>query len=90
MHSYEATYLTADERRILKKAGLFIYDERDGDGCSYTIAPHVVVNNIGTVVTDTDLSPYMKDHEMDGAEFEQMVIFDSDFRDKVNHLLLRA
>ena len=51
----------ADHESInkLRNSGKFVYGIRDAEGVHFTIEPHVVVNNIGHCVTDTDLSPFM-------------------------------
>ncbi len=39
----------------LRSEGKFVYGLRDGDGIHFTIEPKVFVNNIGFLITDTEL-----------------------------------
>ena len=52
----------------LRAEGKFIYGLRDGDGMGFSIAPNVVVNNIGFIITDTELD-LGKYHEINDEEF---------------------
>lgn len=52
-----------DERERLEEHGYFVYDLRDAD-CGdhgYCVECRVVCNNIGNLITDQDLTPYMHD-----------------------------
>ena len=61
-----------------KKENLFYYDLREyDDGDGYTIEKRALVNNIGCLITDTEI---LKDKEfVDGEEFEKMEIEETIF-----------
>ena len=52
----------------LRAEGKFVYGLRDGAGVSFSIAPRVYVNNIGFLITDTEL-PLDQYNEMSDEEF---------------------
>ena len=60
---YETGCLSRNQRECLKNNGYFCYDLRSWDeGSGFDIEPHVTVNNIGSWITDLDLTPYMNEN----------------------------
>lgn len=60
---FEVGYLSPKDRDNLTRNGYFCYDLRDWDnGMGFDIEHHVAVNNIGSWITDCDLSPYMNNN----------------------------
>ena len=61
----------------IRKSGLFVYGVRDAEGDGFTIAPRVIVNRIGFLVTDhpLDLSGgEMTDDELYASAVEDLKI----------------
>ena len=70
------TTYNRDKADSLREAGYHIYGIRDIGGNGYTIEPHVLVDNIGHVVTDFDLEKYMHAPKfgkwIDDVEFSEL------------------
>ena len=61
--------LTPEQKEILRQNGYFSYDLRDWDtGIGYNIECNVLANNIGNMVTDIDLTPYMNEGNWIGSD----------------------
>lgn len=81
--------LWPEEVQVLREAGYFVYDLRNWDtGSGYNIEIHVTINNIGHMVTDTDLKPFMNDHswigidELDKAQMDDLFFDIKDLLEK--------
>lgn len=60
---YETSSLSRSQKESLRNNGYFCYDLRSWDeGSGFDIEPHVTVNNIGSWITDLDLTPYMNEN----------------------------
>lgn len=69
--NYTETNFSRDEQSKiddLRNRGFFVYALRDGEGRSYTIEKRALINNIGFLISDTDLSPFMTNDFVDEAE----------------------
>ncbi len=71
MKYVEVVYLSKEERKELEDKGLFCYDLRstDSGGWIGTIEKTVVVNNVGSIITDKKLPLESKNSFIDYDEF---------------------
>lgn len=61
-----------------RKKNLFYYELRDDEGISYRIERSVIVNNIGSLITDKDIlcgKEYITDKEFNNFDFEETTDF---------------
>ena len=72
MRSYETDCLAGNQKRKLEEAGFFVYDMRDCGGEGYTVEKHVVVNRMGSVITDKEL-PLHCGERLNDDEFERLI-----------------
>nr|WP_297765838.1 hypothetical protein [uncultured Butyrivibrio sp.] len=85
MRYYETNFYRYEQPLIdeLRKEGYFVYGIRDGEGVHSTIEPKVFVNNIGFLVTDTEIKfheegswQYITDTELNSLGIDSPEIYD--------------
>ena len=57
-----------------RKKNLFYYELRDDEGTSYRIERSVIINNIGSLITDKDIldnKKFIMDKDLDNFDLEE-------------------
>lgn len=70
IHYVETNFGRDEQSKIdaIRKAGLYVYHLRNQDGHNYTIETVAWIDNIGFLISDTKLEPYMHEGVVDESE----------------------